>query len=97
MIAELLQPAGPELARRWLAALLLVPRGERAAVVASVEKRIVQVYASGKPVPEDDRAILRVAEAPRQREGYVEQRVTSYRRPPARAGEAKRAPRKRRA
>lgn len=48
MLVELLRPAGPELARRWLAALLLVPEGERGAVVASVERRIVEEFAGGE-------------------------------------------------
>lgn len=36
---------GPELARRWLAALALVPEGERAAVVEAVERQIAAEYA----------------------------------------------------
>ena len=47
MLIELLKPAGPELARRWLAALLLVPESEREAVVDAVERQIVGEYASG--------------------------------------------------
>lgn len=44
-IVELLRPAGPELARRWIAALLLVPPEERGEVVAAVEASIVKAYA----------------------------------------------------
>lgn len=44
MLVELLRPAGAELGRRWLAALLLVPAGERDAVVAAVERRIVEEF-----------------------------------------------------
>lgn len=44
MLVELLRPAGAELGRRWLAALLLVPAGEREAVVAAVERRIVEEF-----------------------------------------------------
>lgn len=44
-IVELLRPAGPELARRWIAALLLVPPDERSEVVAAVEASIVKAYA----------------------------------------------------
>ncbi len=43
-IVELLKPAGPDLARRWLAALLLVPVEERGAVVASIEAAVVRQY-----------------------------------------------------
>lgn len=49
MLIELLRPTGPELARRWVAALLLVPEDERADVVDSVEKRIVETYGPGDP------------------------------------------------
>lgn len=45
MIVELLQPIGPDLARRWLAALLLVDRENREAVVESIERQIVAAYA----------------------------------------------------
>ena len=38
---------GPELARRWVAALTLVPEAERESVVESVERRIVEEYACG--------------------------------------------------
>ncbi len=35
---------GPELARRWLAALLLVPPDERQSVVDAIEEQIVREY-----------------------------------------------------
>lgn len=44
MIVELLRPAGPDLARRWLAALLLVDISDREAVVASIERQVADVY-----------------------------------------------------
>ncbi len=44
MLSELLKPAGPELARRWLAALLLVPDAEREAVVSAVEAQILDEF-----------------------------------------------------
>lgn len=43
-IVELLRPASPDLARRWLAALLLVPAGERLGLVEAVERSIVAEY-----------------------------------------------------
>ncbi|MEM0983080.1 MAG: hypothetical protein AAGI17_03915 [Planctomycetota bacterium] len=45
MMIELLRPVGPELARRWLATLLLVPEAEREAVVAAVERQMALEYA----------------------------------------------------
>jgi hypothetical protein len=48
MLAELLKPAGPELARRWLTALLLVPEHERESVVEAVERQIVREFADGE-------------------------------------------------
>lgn len=44
MLTELLRPLGPELGRRWLAALLLVPEAERGALVAAIEEQIVREY-----------------------------------------------------
>tara|TARA_Y100001933_G_scaffold72643_1_gene74188 strand:+ start:951 stop:1109 length:159 start_codon:yes stop_codon:yes gene_type:complete len=44
MLIEMMRPTGPELARRWLAALMLVPRDQREAVVASVEQRVVEEF-----------------------------------------------------
>ncbi len=43
-IVELLRPGTPDLARRWLAALLIVPEEEREAVVSAIERRIVAQY-----------------------------------------------------
>lgn len=51
LIVELLRPAGPDLARRWLSALLLVPEDEREVVVSSVEARIAESY----PLVDDER------------------------------------------
>lgn len=45
MLIELLRDGGAELGRRWLAALMLVPPDERAAVVEAIERRIVDEYA----------------------------------------------------
>lgn len=46
MLTELLRPCGPELARRWLAALLLVPADQRESVVQAVEAQIVREFGS---------------------------------------------------
>lgn len=47
LLVELLRPCTPELGRRWLAALLLVPVSERERIVAAVEARIVGEYGQG--------------------------------------------------
>jgi hypothetical protein len=52
MLIELLRPGQVELARRWVAALSLVPESQRERVVASVEARIVAEY--GGRDPRDD-------------------------------------------
>lgn len=44
MLVELLKPVGPDLGRRWMGALLLVPAAERPGVVDAVARRIVEVY-----------------------------------------------------
>lgn len=54
MIVELLQPCGTDLARRWLAALLVVPKEERESVVQAIETRVVSLYASN---PADDEPV----------------------------------------
>ena len=44
ILIEMMRPTGPELARRWLAALTLVPREERDAVVSAVERQILEEF-----------------------------------------------------
>ena len=44
MLVDLLQPTGPDLARRWLAALSMVPKDEREDVIQSVEAEILKQY-----------------------------------------------------
>lgn len=71
MLVELLQPAGPRLARRWLKALLSVDRGRRAALVEEVERRVGLTRES--TVSE-----IEIVHPPVQRDGYVEQTTTTY-------------------
>lgn len=52
LMVELMKPLTPELARRWLAALLQVPEEERLALVGRVERSIVETYASTGPASE---------------------------------------------
>jgi len=80
MLVELLQPAGPDLVRRLAAALMLVPRDEREAVVSAVERRIVETYAGSVDAPAP--ASLTHVSEPVQGPGYVEQVETEYERPP---------------
>jgi hypothetical protein len=90
MLVELLRPVGPELARRWLAMLLLVPRDEQEALVNAVERRIAETYgpsslAENRPnrtstTPAQGEEPLEVVYPPVQRKGYVEQVVVSYER-----------------
>ena len=44
LLVDLLKPTGPELARRWLAALTLVPEEERESVIESVEAEILKQF-----------------------------------------------------
>jgi len=87
MLVELLRPGGPELIRRWVAALLLAPDAEREAIVNEVERSLVELYAeplSGGPVREskqdenDETPVVHIVSPPEQREGYVEQVERSY-------------------
>lgn len=72
MIVELLKPAGPDLARRWLAALLLAPHDERESIVESVEERLAELY----PATDSPMFTLRGEEV--QRDGYTERIDRTY-------------------
>lgn len=76
MLVELLRPLGPELARRWLAALTLVPEHERQDVVQAIEAHIASIYAR----PRDE---IRIVSPPVQKAGYVEHVEVTYARPGA--------------
>ncbi|MBL8761793.1 MAG: hypothetical protein JNL50_10870 [Phycisphaerae bacterium] len=87
MLVELLRPATPDLARRWLAALLLVPEHERVGVVAAVERQIIATYDHAQPVhaksehaqPDHSKSPdLDVVHPPSPHDGYVEQVVVTY-------------------
>ena len=81
----MLRPAGPDLARRWLAALLLVSPEDREAVVSAVERRVTDLYSDTAPAGHDSHDAhdihdpeVRVVHPAQQREGYVEQVETTY-------------------
>lgn len=76
LLTELLQPTGPELARRWLAILAMVPREEREDVVRAISQRVVETY--GKSIRREESFGLRVVSPPVQRDGYFEHRETTY-------------------
>ena len=91
MLVELLRPAGPELARRWLAALLLAPAAEREGIVEAVERRMTEEYGSA---PGTGSELIHMVSPPVQREGHVEQVVRTFeraRRGRASAGEGKKS------
>lgn len=85
MLVELLQPIGPELARRWLAALMLVDRGEREAMVSMIERQIAELYAgaasagegAGRSTTSEPKS-LHVVHPPVQRDGHTEQVFMTY-------------------
>jgi len=75
------QGGGIDLARRWLAALMLVPDGDRESVVSAIESRIVQQYTAA-PLSERGHEtappVVHVRSQAVQRDGYVEETVRSY-------------------
>lgn len=80
MLVELLRTGTPELSRRWLAALMMVPADERAGVVSAVERQIVATYC---PSTEEAPTLatsrhIHVVGPPVQRDGYVEQIERTY-------------------
>jgi hypothetical protein len=86
-LVALLRPAGAELARRWLAALLLVDEADRPGLVAAVERRIADLYGWDRQGTTDAQAPsdMEVIHPPTQRPGYVEQVITTYSRPEGKA------------
>ncbi len=81
MLVELLRPLGPELARRWLAALLAIPAHEREAAVAAIESRVAEAYEqrlSGSRKKSRKGRSFDVLSPPVQKDGYTEQVVTTY-------------------
>jgi len=56
MIVELMRPAGPDLVRRWVAALLIAPPEDREAIVRGVEERVSELYIE-TPVADEPAAV----------------------------------------
>ncbi len=82
LLVELLRPLGPELARRWLACLMIVDEADREDLVAAIEKRVVETYGLEKdaaastpvPIPPD----VTLVGKPVQKSGFVERVDTTY-------------------
>lgn len=85
MLIELLQPNGPDLARRWVSALMLVPRAEREGVVARVERRLVEAYGVGGAA--EERGAEPGAVQPGPGERAVHERTSPAKRGRGRRGE----------
>ncbi len=77
LLVELLRPSGAELTRRWVTALLTAPEADREEIVASVERRMAEVYPAGARGP-----ALRVRGAATRRDGHTEETVREYERAP---------------
>jgi hypothetical protein len=91
MLVQMLRPAGPDLARRWLAALLVVPPEEREAVVREVEQRVTALYTDTAPAGD---AEVHVVHPPHEAGGFIEQVETTYVRTAGTPADAKRKGRK---
>jgi len=95
MLIELMRPAGPELARRWLAALLLAPERDRPSIVAEVERRMVALYAepltptekesSSVESGDDEAPVVHIVSPPVQKQGYVETTERAFSQKPRKA------------
>ncbi len=75
LLVELLRPATPELARRWLAALLLAPEQDRASIVAAVEQRMSDLYPAQAP---DEDTLLHIRSETRRHPTHTETIIRSY-------------------
>ncbi len=67
-LVELLRGQTPDLARRWLSALLIVPERERESVVNAVERSVVAEYAQSS---EADERVTRAGARDAQRESHT--------------------------
>jgi len=82
----LLRPAGTDLARRLVSALLLAPVDDREAIVASIESKLVEMYApvraAGVDAPnagaDEEPRMMNIIDPPVQRDGFVEQKIHTY-------------------
>ncbi len=66
-------PEGSDLIRRWVAALLLVPEGEREQVVAAVETRVAATYRDVSSVSGIEASTVTLRTGPVQGDGFVEE------------------------
>jgi hypothetical protein len=78
LLTELLRSASPDLARRWLHALLRVPEPEREAMVLALEARVLAEFGPLPGVDQPAGVSLWVHYPPEQRTGYVEERIVEY-------------------
>ncbi|GAB4516814.1 MAG: hypothetical protein Tsb0013_21230 [Phycisphaerales bacterium] len=83
MLIELLRPATPDLARRWLAALLIVPEDEREAVVEAIEGRMHEEYDDAERARAEAARWLHISEIEEQHDGYTQRVERSYEVKPA--------------
>lgn len=68
-LVELLRGQTPDLARRWLSALLIVPERERESVVSAVERSVVAEYAQ---TSEADERVTRTGARELQRDARAD-------------------------
>ncbi|MEM9083806.1 MAG: hypothetical protein AAGB34_09430 [Planctomycetota bacterium] len=77
MMLELMKGGGPELGRRWLAALYRAPAEEREAIVDAIEARILSIYDDERK-DQAAETMLHIAEDAVHKEGFTEQVIRSY-------------------
>lgn len=78
MLIQLLRPTTPDLARRWVAALLMVPEDERTGVVEAVEARIAAEFGADAKAGEMAERWLHVSGPEVQKDGYTERVERTY-------------------
>lgn len=93
-LIELLRRGGPELGRRWLAALMLVDPAEREGVVAEIERTFAERYRRGPAGAraEGTNVSVTVVHPPERRAGYIEQKETTYEATPDHPAESRSRP-----
>ena len=78
MLIELIRPATPDLARRWLASLLNAPEEEREEIVRAIEAKMRETYDDAERERAERRQWLHVSGPEVQKDGYTERVERTY-------------------
>ncbi|MEM1423134.1 MAG: hypothetical protein AAGH64_03930 [Planctomycetota bacterium] len=78
MLIELIRPATPDLARRWLASLLIAPEEDREAIVRAIEAKMRATYDDAERDRAEEQRWLHVSGPEVLKDGYTERVERTY-------------------